>query len=94
MATVICFFVSTRGALDTKEWSQPKELLTRGNGHEAQFEGEYVARHTFCPFIRANMAKEVQALAGGNDSGMCKADFASDALWVIFPSIVGGYNRW
>ena len=39
------------------------------------------------------MAKEeVQALAVGNDSGMCKADFASDAPCVIFPSIVGGYN--
>ena len=32
--------------------------------------------HFCCPFIRANMAKEVQAFAVGNDSGMCKADFA------------------
>ena len=34
----------------------------------------------------------MQALAVGNDSGMCNADFASDAPCVIFPSIVGGYN--
>ena len=39
------------------------------------------------------MAKEeVPALAVGNDSGMCKADFVGDARCAIFPSIVGGYN--
>ena len=39
------------------------------------------------------MAKEeVPALAVGNDSGICKADFVGDARCAIFPSIVGEYN--
>ena len=36
--------------IDIREWpqssgslSQPVELLTQGNGHEARFKGEYVA---------------------------------------------------
>ena len=59
--------VSTHRAVDTREWSQPIEPLTRGNGTGAKFKaeyvaikGEYFAAHTLCPFVFANMAEEVR----------------------------------